>query len=306
MTEKGSGASKSTRFKTLDVKKSKPLSPFVSKLVTQSEKPFDPPSRSKRPRLSKTIPASSKPLSSIPDLVPPVSHTQESFLFGSPSAAKRYRDRFSFRRVNIELNVVLKDFPDIHYVVQTRKWEQSLVHNPMPSQNLVQEFYANMDNSLVDISHPNKFTVFCRGQRVYFAPSVICQVLGLPLVKNPVFNDEFHPDLSVLGKELTGQDTLAWNVATNDFPTTSLTWFYRVLHKICLSNWFPNSHSSSITVDIGRFLYAVGTGVTIDLATVIFDKIVSAYQSKGKRLFLPYACLIHRIALFCKLKFVQS
>ena len=42
--------------------------------------------------------------------------------------------------------------------------------------------------------------------------------------------------------------------------------------------------------------------MSIDFATVIFDKIVSPYQSKGKRLFLPYACLIHRIALSCNPK----
>ena len=319
VSETGSGAGKPQRVKTRAVRKSKPLSPSVSIPVHSPEMPVDLPSGSKKPRLSRVNPESSppsvplgsaslphsnrpKPSSSNPEPTPPVSQPKESFLFGSKSAAKRYKERFSFRRLHIELNVVIKDFPVIHSILQTRQWENSLVNHPMPSQNLVREFYANMDHSLLDLSSPNKFTVFCRGQRVHFAPSVIRQVLCLPLVKDPVFNADYHPDLSVVGRELTGQDTFVWNMASNDFPTTSLTWFYRVLHKLCLSNWFPNSHSSSVTLDIGRFLYAVGTGVSIDLATVMFDKIMSAYQSKGKRLFLPFACLIHRIALHSKLK----
>lgn len=125
---------------------------------------------------------------------------------------------------------------------------------------------------------------------------------GLPLVKNPKYSELYQSDLACIGKELTVQDTFIWNTTSNDFPTSSLTSFYRVLCKITLSNWFPNSHASSVTLDIGKFLYVVGNEVSIDLGTIIFDKIINAFQSKGKHLFFPFPCLIHRIAVSSNIK----
>lgn len=76
---------------------------------------------------------------------------------------------------------------------------------------------------------------------------------------------------------------------------SKLTSFYRVLHKVALSNWYPNSHTSSITVDIGRFLFAVGTGVSIDLSSLIFDRILDVASTKGTRNKLPFPSLIQKI-----------
>ena len=258
-----------------------------------SSKPPKGLSKSGSPKPSK----SSKPIESLSGV---------GFLFGYKCAAHRYQQRFSFRKLQVELNVHIQDFPNVLDSLKSRQWLSTLSDNPLPCQNLVREFYANMESSLVDVNHPNRFSVFCRGCRVPFAPSVIRTILNLPLVKSPEFNETYQPDLATIGKELTGQDTFVWNTASNDFPTTSLTSFYRVIHKISLSNWFPNSHASSVTVDIGRFIYAVGTGVSIDLGTVIFDKIINAFQSKGKRLFLPFPCLIHRIAVSNHIKLTSQ
>lgn len=163
----------------------------------------------------------------------------------------------------------------------------------MLSQNFVREFYTKIENFLVDINHPSKFTVFYRDHRVPFAPSILRKILGLLLVPNREYNAEYLPNYTTMGRELIGQLDFQWNVVSHEFPTPSLTTFHRILHQIALTNWYPNSHASFVTGDIARFLYVVGTGVAIDLTKIIFDKIVQSFQTKSKRLFLPYPCLIH-------------
>ena len=71
-----------------------------------------------------------------------------------------------------------------------------------------------------------------------------------------------------MGQTLTGQSDFIWE--GTEILVSKLTTFYRVLHKVALSNWYPNSHMSSITIDIGRFLFVVVTVVSIDLSTLIF------------------------------------
>lgn len=45
----------------------------------------------------------------------------EGFLFANKYAAKRYHRKVSFRRLHVELNVHVKDFPLIQSVLTTRK-----------------------------------------------------------------------------------------------------------------------------------------------------------------------------------------
>ncbi|ERM93382.1 hypothetical protein AMTR_s05703p00003040, partial [Amborella trichopoda] len=78
---------------------------------------------------------------------------------------------------------------------------------------------------------------------------------------------------------------------------THLTPFYRVLHRVALYNWFPNSHLSAVTLEIGKFLYAVGTNVSIDLPSLIFERILEASESTGTRNKLPFPSLVQRVLM---------
>ena len=61
---------------------------------------------------------------------------------------------------------------------------------------------------------------------------------------------------------LTGQSDIVWD--RPEIPVTKLLFFYRVLHRDALYNWYANSHLSFFIVDIGCFLFAVGTVESID------------------------------------------
>ncbi|XP_062080972.1 flocculation protein FLO11-like [Humulus lupulus] len=175
----------------------------------------------------------------------------------------------------------------------SRQWVNTVSKLVSPHPILIREFYANLDKSIVDGKNEDFLTAFVRGSRIKFAPSTISRALKIPKVLKPAYNKSYRPDQSTMGHVLTGQHDYVWG--NHEIPVTKLTPFYRILHRVALYNWFPNSHLSSITLEIGKFLYAVGTSVSIDLATLIFDRIVDVASSTGTRNKLPFPSLIQQI-----------
>ncbi|XP_062080202.1 uncharacterized protein LOC133784955 [Humulus lupulus] len=308
-----------TRVKSVaHKKKSSRLSAQASRRVTRASinlgSSSSPPQPTSDP-VPSPPPRNKSKVSSGPPSGPPHSKSSSAggesdpnsaYFFVSRFAEKRFKDFVSFRRLHVETSVVLEDFPRLLALLESRHWVNTVSGLVMPSQNLVREFYSNIEKSLLDAQHPNRFTIFCRGKRVSFAPSTIRALLNIPLVTDAIYNAEYAPDLNQVGRELTGQSDFCWNEVSNDFPTPSLTSFYRVLLKVALTNWIPNSHTSTVTADIGRFLYAVGTGVTIDLSVLIFDRVYQAFLTKSRRLFLPFPCLVHKVTLAAHPKFTSQ
>ncbi|KAM6543712.1 hypothetical protein CsatB_008159 [Cannabis sativa] len=99
----------------------------------------------------------------------------------------------------------------------------------------------------------------------------------------------------MMGRGVTGRDDYLWD--KQEILATHLTPFYRVLHWVALYNWFPNSHLSSITLEIGKFLYVVGTHVSIDLPSLIFERILEALETTGTRNKLPFPSLVQRVLM---------
>ncbi|XP_062085249.1 uncharacterized protein LOC133791340 [Humulus lupulus] len=210
---------------------------------------------------------------------------------------QKYKDSMSFRLLNVESNVVLDDFPRFKESMLSRGWINSVSNLLMPSQNLVREIYSNIDKHILESSNPNQFKVFCRGKWFRFSPSTIAKVLNLPVVKSPVFCSDYSPDLHLVAAELTGSPEFKWPDNKGAIPATALTSYYRLLFRVALSNWLPNTHKSTVGTYLARFLFAVGTGVSIDLSTIIFDRIYNEAVARGTRSFLPFPCLLHRLAL---------
>ncbi|XP_062102842.1 uncharacterized protein LOC133813148 [Humulus lupulus] len=118
----------------------------------------------------------------------------------------------------------------------------------------------------------------------------ITKVLNLPpSVDNVVV--EFNKD-KVLS-ELGGQN-MVWE-PHSVLKVTDLTHYYAVLHKFATSNWIPTTHTSTITFDTAFFLYKVGTGLGVDLASLIFDQITALGNAKKKGQYLVFPHLIYKL-----------
>ncbi|KAM6543641.1 hypothetical protein CsatB_008088 [Cannabis sativa] len=179
--------------------------------------------------------------------------------------------------------------------VQTKRKSSSDTNLSAPHPILVREFYANLDRTVIAEGHPGCVSAFVRGHRVPFSPSTIASLLKVESIRIPTYGKHFNPDQTLMGRVLTGRDDYIWE--KQEILVTHLTPFYRVLHRVALYNWFPNSHLSAVTLEIGKFLYAVGTNVSIDLPSLIFERILEASETTGTRNKLPFPSLVQRVLM---------
>ncbi|KAM6580205.1 hypothetical protein CsatA_003979 [Cannabis sativa] len=215
--------------------------------------------------------------------------------FVDVSKASVYQRWFGSRDLWFEQVVMLDDFPELHDFLKIRKWVNTVINLSAPHPIVVREFCANLDRTVIVEGHPGCVSAFVRGNRVPFGPSTIACMLKVESIRNPTYGKQFNPDQNVMGRVLTGRDDYLWD--KQEILATHLTPFYRVLHRVALYNWFPNSHLSSVTLEIGKFLYAVGTHVSIDLPSLIFERILEASETTGTRNKLPFPSLVQRVLM---------
>ncbi|XP_062114056.1 uncharacterized protein LOC133825079 [Humulus lupulus] len=137
---------------------------------------------------------------------------------------------------------------------------------------------------------PKVSPVYVQGNWYLFNVAEITKVLNLPLSVDNVAV-EFSKD-KVLS-ELVGQNMM-WE-PHSVLKVTDLTHYYAVLHKFATSNWIPTTHTSTITFDTTFFLYKVGTGLQVDLATLIFYQITTLGNAKKKGQYLVFPHLIYKL-----------
>ncbi|KAM6597303.1 hypothetical protein CsatA_007827 [Cannabis sativa] len=215
--------------------------------------------------------------------------------FVDASKASVYQRWFDSRELWFEQVVILDDFPELHEFLKLRKWVNTVTNLSAPHPILVREFYANLDRTVIVEGHPGCVSAFVRGHRVPFGPSNIASLLQVESIRKPTYGKHFNPDQSLMGRVLTGRDDYIWD--KQEILVTHLTPFYRVLHRVALYIWFPNSHLSAVTLEIGKFLYDVGTNVSIDLPSLIFERVLEASETTGTRNKLPFPSLVQRVLM---------
>ncbi|XP_062087357.1 uncharacterized protein LOC133794141 [Humulus lupulus] len=180
---------------------------------------------------------------------------------------------YAQRKFIIERNYVLSDHRPfgVLTMLQDRQWTGSLVKFSGFVDRIVKEFYANLTNEIIEPSSPLYNKVFVRGHWFSFSPQDIALALHLPLA----FEDDVDGaslDKDMVITELVGQK-MVWPSNTV-ISVSNLTYTYAVLHKFATTNWKPTSHTATISFDMASFLYKVGTGLGINLASVIHDQII--------------------------------
>ncbi|XP_062103435.1 uncharacterized protein LOC133814503 [Humulus lupulus] len=174
--------------------------------------------------------------------------------------------------------------------VEDRGWLGSLTGLDGFVPRVVQEFYANLNDDLFDRKYFMFGQVYVRENRYLFNAAEIAKVLNLPLSVDNVAV-EFNKDKVLL--ELVGQN-MVWE-PHSVLKVTDLTYYYAVLHKFATSNWIPTTHTSTITFDTAFFLNKVGTGLQVDLASLIFDQITALENAKKKGQYLVFPHLIYKL-----------
>ncbi|XP_062079997.1 uncharacterized protein LOC133784734 [Humulus lupulus] len=201
---------------------------------------------------------------------------------------------YAQRKFIIERNYVLSDHRPfgVLTMLQDRQWTGSLVKFSGFVDRIVKEFYANITNEIIEPSSPLYNKVFVRGHWFSFSPQYIALALCLPLtVEDDVDGASLDKDMVIT--ELVGQK-MVWPSNTV-ISVSNLTYTYAVLHKFATKNWKPTSHTATISFDMASFLYKVGTGLGLNLASVIHDQIIGFRKGNRKNLNLPFPQVIYKV-----------
>ena len=113
--------------------------------------------------------------------------------------------------------------------------------------------------------------MFVHNEMFEFSSLIISSFLNTTLVKsNRVKELGLRFNMDIVTTELIGN---AIYVCPDLCVLSSvvLTTKYSILHKIAITNWLPRLHLSSISKDLDVLLYVVGTGISFDMANVIFN-----------------------------------
>ncbi|XP_062100288.1 uncharacterized protein LOC133806181 [Humulus lupulus] len=174
--------------------------------------------------------------------------------------------------------------------IEDRGWLGSLTGFDGFVPWVVQEFYVNLNDELFDSKSFMFGQVYVRGHWYLFSATEIANVLNVPSV---VTNDAVDFDKDKVLSELVGQN-MVWE-QHSVLKVTDLTHYYAVLHKFSINNWIPTTHTSTITFNTTFFLFKVGTGLQVDLATLIFDQITALGNAKKKGQYLVFHHLIYKL-----------
>ena len=205
--------------------------------------------------------------------------------FSSTTAAGRYKHNFGTRPVICERPVVISDFSElgIEQIFTERGWLSVCRMSGTAYVEVVREFFSNA--TIFD--HCIRSTV--RGVSIYLDSDVIRAELSLPDGEFQYPTSAPLPDINdYAGTVLIKGERWKGNM----MPHARLTSVARMLHLFCLYNVTLKTRHSSISLDRAFLLHAMLSGVSIDLAAVIYDSILSAAQKEAPREGLPFGIFL--------------
>jgi hypothetical protein len=164
-----------------------------------------------------------------------------------------------------ELHVNALKWKEIMYLIKAAGLQKTVTGLGRCYDKLVKEFIVNIGPEVGEPGHVDYFKVYVRGLSVEFSPATINKFLG----RSEESVNQEDVTLKTIVKELTANQETNWP-ATGTIPSSKLSVKYAILHKIGASNWAPSSHTSSVSANMARLIYAVGTSSPIDFGAYVF------------------------------------
>ncbi|KAI8019214.1 hypothetical protein LOK49_LG04G00370 [Camellia lanceoleosa] len=214
--------------------------------------------------------------------------------FKEPKVAEKYRMVYRNRTVKCEGNVVMDDFVHLglKQMFEERGWLEICQGHEFATKELVREFYSN----LYDWNHKKVSAKgYLRGLRFEFTPDTIATFYHLPRVPNsgfPYAEDDL-PSATTVIQELCCSEYNGGDKVSHQEMTLKA----RMLDKIVASSIIiPSSYTSNPSADTTLILYALFSGVQIDLAYCMWDAIFRVAWCPNGTEGLPFGSFITRWA----------
>ncbi|XP_050909205.1 uncharacterized protein LOC127122976 [Lathyrus oleraceus] len=176
------------------------------------------------------------------------------------------------RRVAIEreLGQEAVEVKEVIELIKNTGLMKTVATLPQCYEGLVKEFIVNIPEDIHDKNSREFCKVFVRGKCVKFSPNVINKFLGRGMDGGV---DLETTDNEVCRTITTGQ-VKEWP-SRNHLSAGKLSVKYAILHKIGSANWIPTNHASTISINLGRIIHAIGTRLPIAFPSLICGIILS-------------------------------
>ena len=167
------------------------------------------------------------------------------------------------------------------------------IEHPLPA-TLIREFYLNLSIHSDD-SNTQYVRSWIKGEKYVITPSVVATVLGVPLVRQPVYPYTEVPPLDEIMSHIIGT-SIRWGfnpcITTHEFTELNYLFFRIACHSI-----WPISHLHTIPIERCAFLYALVTDAPMSFPTIFISTLVELHRSSSKSYGLFFPFFIHRILL---------
>lgn len=215
--------------------------------------------------------------------------------WSAPDSKQSYLSHFSRRKVLCERVVDLDRIANgfVNQQFEHRHWRSILQLEGRIYPRLVQIFYANFSDW--DTGewrlHSNVL-----GVELEFSTYTVARFLGLRRVDSPSIpsdNPSQTPSISDVYATLCGSPI----EVTGVLRASAMTENYQLLHKVVCNTILLTTHQSEVPVERARFLYAIGAGSSIDLASLIVKLVYQASQVTSTSIGLPFGVLLSSFML---------
>lgn len=157
--------------------------------------------------------------------------------------------------------------------------------------NIVQDFYYNLQNDIIDKDLETFTQAAVKGQKFNFNPAVVNKFLGHSSKKG-----KRTINLEKIAKEIV-RKVVARLLEGGTLSSTKLMMKYAILQKLLVRNWLSSDHKSTVKKEVARILYKIGKWTPFNLGKVIFDQIMSQVEPNATREFIPFPSLVYQILI---------
>jgi len=159
-------------------------------------------------------------------------------------------------------------------------------------EKLVEEFLVNVSENCDNPLSKEYQKVYVREECVNFSPNIINRFLGI--------NEEEAVELEVndnqVRREITANQVATWP-KKGKIPSGKLSVKYAILNRIGTTNSVPTTHSSDITTNLGKFIYAIRTKTKMNFGKYTFYQTMKHAKTNAVKFSIAFPTLLCSIML---------
>ena len=163
-----------------------------------------------------------------------------------------------------------------------------------PPTALIREFFSNLSCHIYDSN--TLVRSWIQGVEFTITLRVVAEVLGVSVIRKPVYPYDETPPLDVVMSYITGS-FIQWGSDPRIMYSELSETAYLFLRVACHSLW-PISHLHTITLEQCVLLYAFMSGASISFPHLFLHSLNKVHRSSAVGHALIHPIFIHRILLF--------